>query len=325
VLWVFVYLLVRRVPLGRRNWPGRLLLHLAAGGVFALAKPLLDYPVIRYFYCPHPEALTFPTFYLMSLSGHYFNFVLICWAMMGVGHAWNSYVTSWEQGLRSAQLEAALARARMQVLKMQLQPHFLFNTLNSISALVTQDPPAAERMVARLGDLLRLALKEADVQEATLDRELRFLQLYLEIEQVRFGPRLRVELDVAPEVLDACVPHLLLQPLVENALRHGAGRKAGPARVVIRGRRADARLRLEVEDDGGGLPDWFREGVGLGNTRDRLRRMYGDGQALRLEGGPAGGVRVTVDLPFRREADPSGRETNGAAAWAGAGVAAEFG
>jgi two-component sensor histidine kinase len=312
VLWLFIYLLVRRLPLERGNWGRRLLLHLAAGVVFALAKPLLDYPVIRFFYCPQPERLTLALFYQIALSEHFFNFVLICWAMMGVGHAWHSYVASWEQGLRASELEAALARTQLQVLIAQLQPHFLFNTLNGISALISQDPPAAERMVARLGDLLRLTLEESGAQEATLERELRIVRAYLEIEQVRFGARLRVETDVAADVRDARVPHLLLQPLVENALRHGVGRKAGPARVVIRARREGAGLRLVVEDDGVGLPASFREGVGLSNTRARLRRLYGDGHGLRLTGGPTGGVRVTVDLPLRREEETPAPAPNGA-------------
>jgi LytS/YehU family sensor histidine kinase len=183
---------------------------------------------------------------------------------------------------------------------MQLGPHFLCNTLNTISALIHTDADLADRMVARLGELLRLTLEQFRVEEATLRRELRLLEAYLEIERARFGDRLRVELDVEPGAQAALLPCLLLQPLVENALRHGVGRKPGAGRVVVRARRDGPRLLLQVEDDGPGLPGSLTEGVGLSNTRDRLRRQYGGDAALLLRPGALGGVCASVELPWRR-------------------------
>jgi LytS/YehU family sensor histidine kinase len=235
----------------------------------------------------------------MFLTSRTFLFVQISWAMLGIAHAWNSYAVYWRRELRASQLETALTRAQLHSLKAQLHPHFLFNTLNSISALIPRDAEAADRMLARLGDLLRMALEDSGAQVATLERELRFVHTYLEIEQVRFGPRLAVRTEVEEGLERVTVPCLLLQPLVENALRHGVAKKAGPGSLAVRVQRAGAALRLEVEDDGPGLPAVFKEGVGLANTKARLRRLYGADHAFRLERGQAGGVLVTIELPYR--------------------------
>jgi signal transduction histidine kinase len=303
VVWFFLFRLARTFPLERGNWLPRLLLQVAAGVVAGLAKPILDYPVIKLFYCPQPETLNFPVLYGMFLTSRTFLFVQISWAMLGIAHAWNSYAVYWRRELRASQLETALTRAQLHSLKAQLHPHFLFNTLNSISALIPRDAEAADRMLARLGDLLRMALEDSGAQVATLERELRFVHTYLEIEQVRFGPRLAVRAEVEEGLERVTVPCLLLQPLVENALRHGIAKKAGPGSLAVRVRRAGAALRLQVEDDGPGLPAVFTEGVGLANTKARLRRLYGADHAFRMERGPAGGVLVTVELPYRCDAE----------------------
>jgi two-component system LytT family sensor kinase len=203
--------------------------------------------------------------------------------------------------LGEAQLSAALARARLDALRMQLEPHFLFNALNSAASLLRRDPDGAERMLARLGDFLRLTLDDGMPQKVALRRELELLERYLDIERVRFRDRLSVSIDVPPALLAASVPCLVLQPLVENAIRHGLAARAGPGRVAVRASRQGSGLRLEVEDDGPGLPvegHLPRTGVGLSNMQERLGHLYGGRAGLRIEGHAGKGLHVTIDLPW---------------------------
>jgi len=204
--------------------------------------------------------------------------------------------------LRASQLETQVAQARLGALKAQLQPHFLFNTLNAIVVLVRQQKGRqAEETLARFSDLLRAVLADMDAQEVTLARELEYLRLYLSIEQVRFSDRLRVEIDAQPELLDAAVPHMALQPLVENAIRHGVGQRSTPGVIAIRATREGDSLQVSVQDDGPGFgarSEGGGMGLGLSNTRARLKQLYGDAAELRIGAGEAGGARVTLVLPF---------------------------
>jgi signal transduction histidine kinase len=320
LLWVFVCQLARRCPLEQHDFAWRLLFHLAAAVVFAFAKILLDYPVILAFYCPTPHLLTLRRFVPMAVYDQFHTYVLIYWAMLGVAHAIDYRRQSRERALRTSQLEAKLAQAQLQLLKLQLHPHFLFNTLNSISALIHTDVELADRMIARLGDLLRLALQHFGAEEVPLREELEFLLSYLEIEQARLGPRLSFDLDVEPGTVEARVPTLLLQPLVENAIRHGVGARPGPGRVEVRARREAGWLRLEVRDSGPGLTSGEpAEGVGLSNTRARLGRLYGDEYQFELAGGPGGGAVVRVVIPFRVGADGRGGAVQNAYSYADRG------
>jgi two-component system, LytTR family, sensor kinase len=221
-----------------------------------------------------------------------------------VVHAVDFYRRYRERELRAAQLEARLTRAHLQVLKMQLDPHFLFNALNTISVLVYRDPEGADRMICLLSDFLRLSLQSADREQVRLEEELDFLEHYLAIQRARFGERLAVEVKVEPEARKAQVPSLILQPLVENSIRHGM-RRDGSLLVVeisahLLGRR---RLEVQVTDNGAGLPAGgeraVREGIGLSNTRARLRQLYGDDYQLDLAGRAGGGVVATLVLPRR--------------------------
>ena len=240
----------------------------------------------------------------------------------GAKHLWlalagaiATYATAWHERLATSyyrqsrdreQMEVRLAQAQLQSLRLQLHPHFLFNTLNTITALITADPPAAERMVSGLSELLRLSLHDAGEQEVSLERELEVLQPYLEIQQIRFRDRLTVEVAVAPDTLDALVPNLILQPLVENAIRHGIAPRATAGRVEIRAQRQDGMLHLRVTDDGVGLRDGGRdvkEGVGLGNTRARLQHLYGPRHRFECHGGPSGGFTVSIAIPFQLESE----------------------
>jgi LytS/YehU family sensor histidine kinase len=205
--------------------------------------------------------------------------------------------------LHAAQLSAQLAQAQLHALRTQLHPHFLFNTLNAIAALVHRDPEAADRMIARLSDLLRLTLEGLGVQQVRLAQEIEFLKGYLEIEQARFGERLKVEMQIAPELLAARIPYLILQPLVENAIRHGIAPCSQAGRVVIRAESEKGMLVLEVRDNGPGLATGsgtpVRQGMGLTNTRTRLEKLYGEHQRFEIKNGSNGGFVVTLAFPFQ--------------------------
>jgi sensor histidine kinase YesM len=205
-----------------------------------------------------------------------------------------------EREVRAAELEAQLARAELQVLKMQLQPHFLFNALNTIAEMAHNDPNDADRLIARLGHLLRLSLEQAGHQVVPLRQELQILEAYLEIEQTRFQDRLSIRMEIADGILDAGVPALLLQPLVENAIRHGTSPHTGRGRIEVHGERRGEELHVEIRDSGPGFPPLgqYREGLGLRNTRERLRQLYGPEQAFSLGTDPAGGAVVAIVLPF---------------------------
>jgi LytS/YehU family sensor histidine kinase len=246
----------------------------------------------------------------MAFADQFLRYILYYWAMIGVGHALDYYGKYRDGELRAAQLEIGLAHARLQLLKSQLQPHFLFNTLNAISALVYTNAEAADRTVARLGDLLRLALEDFGVQEAPLARELEVLRSYLDIEQTRLGDRLTVCWDVGPDTTDALVPTFLLQPLVENAIHHGVAPRSDPGRIEISVWRRGGLLHLRVRDDGPGLPAGpISGGVGLANTRARLFHLYGAAQRLEMGNDPRGGCAVQVTLPFRELAEINGEAT----------------
>jgi sensor histidine kinase YesM len=227
--------------------------------------------------------------------------LLIYWIIVCVSLAFDYYRKFRDRELRAADLERRLAEARLMALQMQLNPHFLFNTLHTISALMHKDVEAADSMVARLSDLLRLALENTDANEVPLEQELDFLRRYLEIEQTRFGDRLAVNLDIAPETLTVPVPNLLLQPLVENAIRHGIEPHRRPGTITLRATRDGDWLRLQVSDNGGGVPAGLaiQEGVGLANTRSRLQHLYGAAHRFDCARSAEGGFEVRVAVPFR--------------------------
>jgi two-component system LytT family sensor kinase len=216
-----------------------------------------------------------------------------------------SYYRRFRQGeLKTLQLEAQLSQSQLQALKMQLHPHFLFNTLHSISALLTKDTEAARKMITRLGDFLRLTLENSGTQEVTLQQEMEFLRCYLEIERVRFQDRLVTRMEVAPQVLDAKVPNLILQPIVENAIRHGIAPRSTPGLIEIQAKHHNGTLRIQVRDNGPGLPEHrtsgilFKKGLGLANTETRLKHLYGAAHLFDLTNDPDGGLIVTLEIPF---------------------------
>jgi LytS/YehU family sensor histidine kinase len=223
-----------------------------------------------------------------------------------------TYAAHWQERLsrrfseaarESEELQGRLDQARLQALRLQLQPHFLFNTLNTITALVHRDPPSAERMVTGLSELLRVSLGNAGEQEVRLDRELEVLRHYLDIQLVRFSDRLSVRFDIDPAARDAMVPSLLLQPLAENAIKHGISPRVAAGHLHISVRRHNEKLSLEVGDDGVGTrgSQPLTEGVGLGNARARLASLYGEQHRLEAGPRPGGGFTVKIEIPFYTE------------------------
>jgi two-component system, LytTR family, sensor kinase len=225
------------------------------------------------------------------------------WVILGIGAAFEYYGKFRERELRASQLESRLAQAQLEVLRTQLQPHFLFNTLHTISAFMQEgEIEAADRMISRLSDLLRLALESTGAQEVALRQEMDFLRRYLEIQQIRFQDQLRVTLDVPDELLDACVPSLILQPLVENAIKHGVTSRAEGGEVTVGIASDDGRLRVTVRDDGPGITATAVRasgGNGVANTRARLEQLYGDRQRFSVSNHPDGGALVEITIPLR--------------------------
>jgi sensor histidine kinase YesM len=330
LLAVFIFRLGRHFPLERRHWLRSVLIHLLASVLAAVVQTALSVLVSEFLRRDLPKpTVSFQLLQFFFVAKFHQN-VFIYWVILVISQALAYYRKYRERELQASQLEARLAEARLQVLKMQLHPHFLFNTLHAISALIHQDVEVADRMIARLGDLLRSTLENAAMQEVSLREEMDFIQPYLEIEQARLGPRLTVYMAIDPEVMDARVPNLILQPLVENAIRHGIASRAEAGRIEIHARREQDRLHVQICDDGPGLPGGgrignpsyeeggrianpshpnhgpFKEGVGLTNTRARLQQLYGEAHRLELSNSPGRGLTVTLTLPFREAPEAAG-------------------
>jgi signal transduction histidine kinase len=241
--------------------------------------------------------------FLNSLVLHGKFHLPIYWVVVSIAHAARYLRRSQERERAALELEARLADARLQALRMQLHPHFLFNTLHAISTLVHKDPKAADEMIGNLSELLRVTLDTSERQEVPLRQELDFLDRYLEIQQVRFGDRLRIEKQIDAAALDAQVPTLILQPLVENSIRHGLEPHPAPGVVAIQATRRDDTVCLVVQDNGVGARKAAdnHEGIGLANTRARLQELYGQRARLTLSSASSGGFRVDIELPYREE------------------------
>lgn len=247
---------------------------------------------------------------LRGLLGGAFQWnYLVYWVIAGGWLAWDFYRESAERrieaaelALKTSQLEQSLTASRLLNLKSQLHPHFLFNALNTISAFVESDPRTARRMIEHLGDLLRFSLEQSETQETTLEAELQALNYYLAIQRMRFDDRLRVDLNIAPETLPAIVPSLILQPLVENVIQHAVAHATRPVNLTIQAEKRSEQLRLEIRDDGPGLPaQWNaaqQAGIGLSNTRQRLAQLYPGAHDFTLKNGTVG-AHAEITLPFR--------------------------
>ncbi len=259
----------------------------------------------------NPEGRAFADLYNFTVQTH-FGFLALTYAkILAVALVIDFWRRYQDERMQAASLERQLIEARLQALQMQLQPHFLFNTLNAISSLVHSNPGQADRMISRLGDLLRATLTRSDQLEVPLHEEIELTERYLEIERVRFGERLAIRIDVPEKLRDILVPNLLLQPLVENAIRHGISfsPEAGLVAIIARHVETSETIELEILDNGPGPHvggGGSGVGVGLENSRSRLAQLYGDAAMLRLEARKEGGTRVLVRLPLARAASKSG-------------------
>jgi signal transduction histidine kinase len=316
-LWGLASLIIlpitRRTPFARTSWPRDLAVHTISApliGAVQLAVYAAVYrPLGTWF--EHQVGASHTLTYLQlyedllrsKLHGAVLTYFLIAFVAFTFRYARQYHAA--EQ--RRRDLETRLVRAQLDALKMQLHPHFLFNTLNAITSLIHSDPDAADRMTTHLAGLLRAALDSEAVQEVPLRHELNFLEGYLEIQRIRFGDRLRIAMEIAPDTRDALVPNLILQPLVENAVQHGVAPASVGGTITVRSRRDHGRLCLEVCDDGPGLRPGSSPtesgGRGVANTRERLRQLYGDAQSFSL--GPNGdaGLRAVLTLPCRTAPD----------------------
>jgi signal transduction histidine kinase len=293
----FIVSLARRFPLEPGTWRrsavwlvlGSLAVCVAYAGLrWAVSHiPIVD-----------PEPLPF----MWLLVSQFYLAFQTFWVLVAVHQAWHNYKRFRDRALRASQLEARLARSQLEILKGQLHPHFLFNTLNAISALVHRDPKAADEMITQLSDLLRMSLDSIGIQEVTLGQEVDFLSRYLDIQRTRFQDRLEVKLSIPPDLLTAMVPNQVLQPIAENAIKHGLATRAECGRIEISAQRSGAWLELAVRDNGPGIHLGAEGlpvgGIGLRNTRERLRELYGPGAVLSLTNHPDGGAVVRLRLPL---------------------------
>jgi two-component system LytT family sensor kinase len=228
----------------------------------------------------------------------FLNQLIVYCAVLATGFAREYFLRDRRREKNEVQLQAQLAEARLDALRMQINPHFLFNTLNAVSALVERDPAGVRRMIARLSELLRHTIDSHATDEVTLRDELAFLRRYLEIMEVRFQGRLQIEQSIGADTLDALVPNMVLQPIVENALEHGVSRVAGAGRIELAARRESGALVITVRDNGPGLAAQNTSGVGLANTRARLAQLYGGDGSLTLTDAEGGGVLARIVVPF---------------------------
>jgi two-component system LytT family sensor kinase len=277
--------------------------HLCGAAAYSLCWMVLRASIERWESALAESPVTFADAFSHALVATFFFNVLIYAVLVGISHTLAYYAKYQDRTLQAAELEKRLVQARLQALQMQLNPHFLFNTLHAISALMHKDLEAADRMIVHLSDLLRYALESTEEQEVSLKQELHFLDRYLQIEQTRFGPRLQVLKSVAPETLLALVPNLILQPLIENAIQHGIEPHSRKGVVEISSQRDGARLLIQVRDNGDGLSPGipFKEGVGLSNCRARLAQLY-PGEH-RFDFSNDHGLLVSIAIPWRPSKD----------------------
>ena len=325
LMWIpltpLVVRLARRFSIERSRWMRRVALHVGLAciivvldvsvfiGIRGLAAALSGTAG------PEAELMGETSFNLFMLFRHtllrsFFFDLLIYMVIVAIFHALDYHHRYRERDLRTAQLEAQLAQAQVQALRMQLNPHFLFNTLHTISSIMDENIQEARHMITDLSGLLRHALERAGDQELPLEEELAFLKRYLKIEETRFHDRLSVHLDVAEDTRTALVPNLILQPLVENAIKHGVAPYAQPGRVELRIRRRGEKLVAQIDDSGPGLrkkgeSSRCSTGVGLKNTRQRLAQLYGSAGRLTLHDLPEAGFRAELEIPFHSSPQPA--------------------
>jgi len=311
--------LSKRLP--RKRLLLRLLVHLPASLAFTILHAYLSFAVSLLLQAPfEPSPFSLDPLALLARAA-LGSSVLVYWGIIAIAIAFDYQRHAADRRIKALELEKLLAESRFDTLRTRLHPHVLFNALNAISAHVETDPRQARWILEQFGSMLRLSLEHDREPEIPLERELAYVECYLDLQKVRFEDRFEVITKVDPDVLDAYVPTFILQPLVENALRHGVLTRSSPGQILIEACREDGSLRLSVRDDGPGLPaDWDAagsSGVGLTNTRERLHRLYGKDQSLDIAAAPGAGVHVALTLPFRktRGLRSGGSDAHAESAW----------
>lgn len=293
----------RRLPIRRDALAARVLCHVPLSVVFTVAYTYLHNTGLSLLDAPRDSSLLAGGFLATSSRVMLRNTTFFYWVIVGMYLLLDYQNHLKNRAVRNAELERLLSDARLAVLRSQVQPHFLFNALNTISSCIDERPRAARRMIEQLADLLRMSLDHIDEQEISLDRELSFVERYLQLQAARYEDQLTVSLTPDPKVRTALIPPFVLQPLVENAVRHGTSRQSSPGSIEVSAWRSNGRVCLRVSDNGPGLPaGWNLEngaGIGLANTRERLRQLYGDdNHSFSVVPRSGGGVCVDLSLPF---------------------------
>ena len=302
IIWI-----AHRVRIERQNWYRAVALHVLAAAAFAEIHIVAQEGFRRALTLYYGRVPQVPFLWrLRSAMIQYMDWEMMTyWALIGVAFAVTYYREAQDRTVAAAKLETKLVETQLQTLQSQLHPHFLFNTLHAISTLMHSNVDQADRMLSRLGELLRMTLDNVGQQEVPLKDELDFLERYLEIEQTRFRDRLTVKFDIHPDTLDGLVPWMLLQPLVENSIKHGIAPHPGPGLIEVHSRLDRSRLVLEVLDDGAGLTQdaltALQSGIGLSTTRARLHHLFGRDYQFEFHRRTRG-VMVRVVIPWRTEA-----------------------
>jgi hypothetical protein len=296
----FIYQLGKLFPFSRTNVKVWLIVHSAGALVLCAGLSSLSFCLRMLLHIMPPRGSLVVAYFTWMLSGLPFS-VSIYFALLGCVHAYSYFVEARTREADAARLEAQLSEARLGALRMQLNPHFLFNSLNALSALVReQDTPAASRMLELIGDVLRQVLRPDQPHEIPLSEEMAFLAQYLAIEQVRFSDRLELRWDLQPGALHALVPSFIMQPIVENAIKHGVLNHAEAGVIEISAKVLGESVELKVRDNGEGIrPATGRAGVGLSNVTERLRTLYGNCAKLSLDSLSTGGTEATITMPLR--------------------------
>jgi signal transduction histidine kinase len=300
--WIYAALtpavlyMAQQFPFKEANWPQTVFLHFCFYFVFSWASvglgELLHVPMML------PKDYHGSTLWIRFLGSFYYS-LWMYWPIVIIWNAYEYYERYTERDRRAVQLETELTRAELEALRNQLHPHFLFNTLNSIASLMHEDVQGADDMIADLSYMLRAYLKDTSEQEISLRQELDLLETYLRIQKRRFENQLTYELDVPETLYNAAVPTLLLQPFVENAILHGIAPRTTPGHVIVAARQVGVQLVLSVADDGVGCKPVETQGIGMTNSRSRLKQLYGENQSLELVSHEGRGTTVTVKLPFQ--------------------------
>lgn len=302
ILW-----LSKRFRLDSPNWMRNALVHLLAS-IFIGALLTAGHVLMDGWFSGRLDSLSFQSFWrivYVNLDKNLLNY----WLILFISNAVNYYKRYRESELAATRLAAQLSEAQLNALKMQLHPHFLFNTLHSISSLLSKDTETARRMITRLGDFLRLTLENSGSQEIELCREFEFLTCYLEIERIRFSDRLTVKMEVDAKVLNCLVPNLILQPIVENSIRHAIAPRSTAGMIEVKAFQANGMLCLQIKDNGPGIKldlipkKEAQRGIGLSNTRNRLRQLYGDNAHFEMVNSSEGGLSVTLEIPLVKEGE----------------------